>query len=58
VTGVWRLDRHEGGTRGLKGEPMDGFPARPMGGTLPKKMGGLMEGRLRDLKTEAERRAA
>jgi hypothetical protein len=39
------------------GESMDGFPARLMRGMLRKKMGGLTESWLRDLKTEAERRA-
>lgn len=37
---------------------MDGVPARVMRGMLRKKMGGLTEGWLRDLKSEAERRAA
>ena len=32
VISVWRLDRSEGGTRVVKGESMDGFPARLMRG--------------------------
>lgn len=55
---AWQLDRSDSGTRVVKGESMDGFPARLMRGMLLKKMGGLTESWLRDLKTEAERRAA
>ena len=55
---TWRLDRSEGGTHVVKAESMDGFPARVMRGMLRKKMGGLTESWLRDLKSEAERRAA
>ncbi|MFO7590292.1 MAG: SRPBCC family protein [Acidimicrobiia bacterium] len=33
VISVWRLDRYDGETRVVKGESMDGFPARLMRGT-------------------------
>lgn len=58
VISVWRLDRDGDVTRVVKGESLDGFPARLMRGMLLKRMSGVTESWLRDLKAEAERRAA
>jgi uncharacterized protein YndB with AHSA1/START domain len=58
VISVWRLDRHEGGTRVERGESMSGLPARLFRKPLEKKVGAFMETWLRDLKAEAERRAS
>lgn len=55
---VWRLDRSGDGTRVRTEESMEGLPARLLRRTMRKKLDGVLETWLRDLKSEAERRAS
>jgi len=55
---VWRLDSSENGTRVEKAESIGGFAARVLRTVLQKKLNSFTEAWLRDLKTEAERRAS
>lgn len=55
---VWRLVSRENGTHVVREESIGGFLARVLRTVLQKKLDGFTEAWLRDLKTEAERRAS
>jgi uncharacterized protein YndB with AHSA1/START domain len=54
---VWRLEREEGRTRVKTEESMEGLPARLLRGTTQKNLDKSLDGWLRNLKAECERRS-
>jgi hypothetical protein len=54
---VWRLERERGRTRVKTEESMEGLPTRLLRGTTQKELDNSVDGWLRNLKAESERRS-